>query len=201
MKAGKVIELATLAATCMLQTSMAQGWDPADTDADGLSDAWETAYFGNLASNGTSDNDGDTLPNSLEFSSGRNPTLAETVAGTPDWQAVPGALRYERWNGISGTTLSGLYSSPVFQQPSPSATGFYTSAEAPQNQGDNLGCGCAARSSRQSREIIGFTSRPTIRPNSIWEPARAGSRSDSCARSIRGRTTGRGPPTHPRPAC
>lgn len=129
-----------MAAACTLQTSLAQAaWNPADSDSDGLPDEFEQYYFGDLGQTAAADPDGDTLPNSLELSSGRNPMLAETVAGSPDWQAVPGALRYERWNGVSGTTLSGLYSSAVFQQPSPSAAGYYTSAEAPQNQGDNLG--------------------------------------------------------------
>ncbi len=123
----------------MLQSSMAQGgWDPTDSDSDGLSDAWETAFLGNLASDGTSDNDGDTLPNSLEFSSGRNPMLAETVAGTPDWHAVPGTLRLERWNGIAGSALANLFTSPHFYE-TPDVSEFISTTEHPTNAADEYG--------------------------------------------------------------
>jgi hypothetical protein len=119
---------------------MAQGgWSATDGDSDGVSDQWEINYFGNLASNGNSDNDTDGLPNSLEFSSGRNPTLAETVPGTPDWHSVPGALRYERWNNVGGDSLLSLYQSTAFLQSAPSLAGFYTTAEIPQNQADSYG--------------------------------------------------------------
>ncbi|MCU0797654.1 MAG: PA14 domain-containing protein [Akkermansiaceae bacterium] len=44
----------------------------------------------------------------------------------------------ERWNGIAGTPLSGLFSAPAFPQ-SPSTRGFVTSATITPNQGDNYG--------------------------------------------------------------
>lgn len=119
--------------------STAQAWNPADADGDGLSDEWETYYFGNLSYNAASDNDGEGLPNSLEYSSDRNPTLAETMPGTPDWHAAPGALRFERWNNIGGDSLAALYQFPGFLQSSPSSVGFYTLAEIQQNQGENFG--------------------------------------------------------------
>ncbi len=119
---------------------MAQGgWSSTDSDSDSLSDQWEIHYFGNLASNANSDNDADGLPNSLEFSSDRNPTLTETVPGTPDWHSVPGALRFERWNNVVGDSLAALYQSITYIQPAPSTTGFRSSAEIQLNQGDNFG--------------------------------------------------------------
>lgn len=46
----------------------------ADSDGDGLLDAWELQYFGNLAQTATGDPDGDSLSNLQEFLLGRNPT-------------------------------------------------------------------------------------------------------------------------------
>lgn len=109
-----------------------------DSDGDSLPDDWETQYFGNLTQNAAGDFDADTVPNGLEFSSNRNPTLAETVAGVPDWQGVPGALRMERWNGISGSTVANLTAAAAFPQ-SASSRGFVTSANAGVNVGDNIG--------------------------------------------------------------
>lgn len=119
----------------------AQGnWDPADSDGDGLPDAFEEYYFGagNLSQTAAGDPDGDTVPNSLELAAGRNPTLAETTPGTPDWHGVPGALRLERWNGVAGSTLQNLYAASVFPA-QPGYAGFTTSASVPSNQADNYG--------------------------------------------------------------
>jgi hypothetical protein len=48
---------------------------PADIDGDGLADAWELLYFGNLNQGANDDPDGDGLNNLQEFQQGRNPTL------------------------------------------------------------------------------------------------------------------------------
>lgn len=47
-----------------------------DTDADGLTDAWELAYFGNLNQTGTDDPDGDSVDNKTEETNGSNPTIS-----------------------------------------------------------------------------------------------------------------------------
>jgi hypothetical protein len=47
-----------------------------DSDGDGLSDAWETQYFGNLAQTAAGDPDGDGKTNLQEYLAGRNPTKA-----------------------------------------------------------------------------------------------------------------------------
>ena len=48
---------------------------PLDTDADGLPDAWEIQYFGNLNQGANDNPDGDALNNLQEYLQGRNPTL------------------------------------------------------------------------------------------------------------------------------
>lgn len=50
-----------------------------DSDGDGLADAWEIQYFGNLGQIGSGNPDGDSLSTILEFLAGRNPTLADPV--------------------------------------------------------------------------------------------------------------------------
>jgi hypothetical protein len=66
---------------------------PADGDADGLADSWETNYFGNLTQGGTNDFDLDTYNNLAEFTAGSNPTnllstpLNKDADGLPDtWE-------------------------------------------------------------------------------------------------------------------
>ncbi len=49
-----------------------------DTDGDGLSDAWEREYFGNLNNGAGDDNDGDGLLNRDEFMAGTNPAKSDT---------------------------------------------------------------------------------------------------------------------------
>ncbi len=52
---------------------------PLDEDGDGLLDAWEIQYFGNIAAHdGSADPDGDGLNNLAEQELGTNPTLADT---------------------------------------------------------------------------------------------------------------------------
>jgi len=53
-----------------------------DSDADGLSDAWEQLYFKNLTQNGSGDPDSDGLTNTEELAAGSNPTLADTDSDT-----------------------------------------------------------------------------------------------------------------------
>jgi hypothetical protein len=57
--------------------------DPgADTDADGLTDAWEYIHFGNLGMNGSGDPDGDGEDNQSEFRSNTVPTNSNSVTRT-----------------------------------------------------------------------------------------------------------------------
>jgi hypothetical protein len=57
---------------------MTLGCDPLvstfDCDNDGLPDLWEQQYLGNIAGLPTDDNDGDTITNLEEYSSGTDPS-------------------------------------------------------------------------------------------------------------------------------
>ena len=65
---------------------MATGSDPlafnasTDSDGDGLNDAWEIHYWGNLtAQNGAGDHDLDGLTNKEEFDLASNPKVSESA--------------------------------------------------------------------------------------------------------------------------
>lgn len=62
--------------------------DPSDedTDNDGLPDAWEIQYFGDLSKDGTADTDGDYLLDAYEYEVGLDPTDTDTDNdGNLDW--------------------------------------------------------------------------------------------------------------------
>jgi hypothetical protein len=50
----------------------------ADSDGDGLPDAWENLYFKNLAQTASGDPDNDGLTNAQELAAGTDPTIADT---------------------------------------------------------------------------------------------------------------------------
>jgi len=52
---------------------------PADVDADGLPDDWETAFFGSIDGSGTADSDFDGVVDWKEFIAGTDPTRSESV--------------------------------------------------------------------------------------------------------------------------
>ena len=49
-----------------------------DSDEDGMADLWESFYFGDLASTGTGDDDGDGLNDKSEYENLGNPTVKDT---------------------------------------------------------------------------------------------------------------------------
>lgn len=51
---------------------------PGDADGDGLDDAWENLFFGNLSQIASADPDSDGLTNAEELAGSSNPTLADT---------------------------------------------------------------------------------------------------------------------------
>lgn len=63
---------------------------PPDGDNDGLLDAWEIQYFGDLTQTGGGDYDGDGVTNLEEFQLGRNPNAAALA----DTGGLTGLLRY-----------------------------------------------------------------------------------------------------------
>jgi hypothetical protein len=62
---------------------------PSDTDADGLSDAWERSYFGGLAYHGTSDPDGDGENNATEHTNGSAPNNRASHSADTDADGLP----------------------------------------------------------------------------------------------------------------
>jgi hypothetical protein len=58
--------------------------DVSDTDGDGLTDAWETAHFGNLAQTASGDPDGDTFTNLQEMKAGTDPTDSGSIPSSGD---------------------------------------------------------------------------------------------------------------------
>lgn len=58
--------------------------DAADTDKDGLPDAWELVHFGSLGRDGRGDFDGDGISDLDEYLNGFDPTVPQNVPGTPD---------------------------------------------------------------------------------------------------------------------
>jgi hypothetical protein len=63
----------------------------ADTDGNGLPDAWETSFFGGLNTNPTADPDGDGMNNRAEYIAGTDPTDASSVLEIQSVTAPPGA--------------------------------------------------------------------------------------------------------------
>ena len=57
-----------------LQRQISVGGNNPDSDNDGLTDAWEQLYFGNLSRNGAGDFDNDGFPDRSEFLAGTVPT-------------------------------------------------------------------------------------------------------------------------------
>lgn len=98
-----------------------------DSDADGLDDDWEVAFFGNLTRDGTEDLDGDGHSDEQEFRAGTDPTdsgsifrvITLTGAGqgpvTILWSAVPGkayraqfkaSVTDRDWTNVAGDVVA-----------------------------------------------------------------------------------------------
>jgi hypothetical protein len=90
---------------------------PADSDGDGMADAWEQSLFGDLSKNGLADTDGDGLSDLVEYKVWSNPTDPNSsfrgeIAGpsvsseiTVSWNAAPGRMyRVQYKNDLSETT-------------------------------------------------------------------------------------------------
>jgi hypothetical protein len=80
--------------TAATPTPGPQGANP-DTDGDGMDDAWEQQYFGNLNRNGSGDFDTDGMTDLEEFLGGTNPTLASSSLRLRILSTGPTVLRFD----------------------------------------------------------------------------------------------------------
>jgi hypothetical protein len=72
-----------------------------DSDGDGLPDAWEIRYFGNLTTaSGAMDSDGDGISNAAEYRAGTNPLVNEKTAGMPGNVQVVLRIPTGLYNGV-----------------------------------------------------------------------------------------------------
>lgn len=75
---------------------------PADTDADGLPDVWETFYFTNLTQVATGDLDADSLSNGAEFLHGTDPTQPSEL-GDSDNDGLEDAWELAQFGNLNQT--------------------------------------------------------------------------------------------------
>lgn len=103
----------------------------ADSDTDGLPDAWEIAKIGGLTETGTDNNDGDAWDNATELANGTDPALADTDGDlTNDDLDVNPTVADPDLDGIDDTEeLSGN---------SNQYDGLPTLADNPDSDGDGL---------------------------------------------------------------
>ena len=90
-----------------------------DTDADGLGDSWERAYFGNLAQYSTGDPDGDGVSNLTEFHDGTDPTdsaseLFRLTLLTDGGQVTTAPNRFRFTNGETVTLTATAFAPHSF---------------------------------------------------------------------------------------
>lgn len=117
-----------------------------DTDNDGMTDTWETTYFGNLAQTATGDFDADNTDNLTEFRLGLIPNSGSSrfavtrgAAGALTWPSVTGVsfqvlrsatLGVGSWTVIS--TVPGTAGTATYTDPTPpSGSAFYRIALQP----------------------------------------------------------------------
>ncbi|MFT3992209.1 MAG: PA14 domain-containing protein [Luteolibacter sp.] len=122
----------------MVFCCLAPGAYAADTDTDGLDDAWEMQYWENLDALPEDDSDGDGVSNLVEYQSGLNPLVSDTDGdGKNDSMGVPGFLSTDKWDGVSGDDFAAAFASEAFLKNAP-VHGFIGQTDAAQNIGDNF---------------------------------------------------------------
>lgn len=79
------------------QVDLVLGSLAADTDGDGLPDAWEQQFFGDLGAGASDDSDGDGVNNLREFRAGTIPTDPQSRFEVVEIRALPTGIRV-RWS-------------------------------------------------------------------------------------------------------
>ena len=80
-----------------------------DSDGDGMDDAWELQYFGNLSRNGTGDFDGDGATDLAEFLAGTLPNNPASVFKIIRVTSMPGVSASIEWTAVPGKTYRVQY--------------------------------------------------------------------------------------------
>ena len=123
-----------------------------DSDADGLDDDWEMAYFSTLARDGTGDFDGDGLTDFQEFLAGTDPTNAGSVLRVFILRSVSSPAVTLLWPATPGRTYHVQYKDDL-------ATGPWTDLpgqpEYAQNTGAQQDTTAAVGARRFYRVILG----------------------------------------------
>jgi hypothetical protein len=73
-----------------------------DSDNDGMDDAWEISYFGNLSRDGTADSDNDGATELAEFKAGTNPINDSSVLSVVTLQNIGTGAVSVLWNSVPG---------------------------------------------------------------------------------------------------
>ncbi len=99
----------------------------ADTDHDGLPDAWELLYFGDLSQSGTDDTNGDGLTNSQKYQLGRDPLVPVLQSG----KAPLNVITWSSWQGYlytleRSTNLSQGFTSLLTHIPATGTSASYS---------------------------------------------------------------------------
>ncbi len=66
---------------------------PADSDGDGLADAWEQQYFSGLGADPNADSDGDGVSNRREYRAGTNPKDAKSLFEMVEINRLPQGIQ------------------------------------------------------------------------------------------------------------
>ena len=117
-----------------------------DSDGDGLDDAWEQLYFGNLTRDGSADSDNDGMTDRAEFLAGSNPTDIQSAlrlfrnparvgsSVTVQWVSVAGkhyrlqfkdTLNQIGWTDVPGDVTASASTASASDNTAVNATRFY----------------------------------------------------------------------------
>ena len=113
----------------LLLNTEGQSGGVVDSDADGLSDAWEQSHFGDLSEDGSGDPDGDGYVNIEEQDFGLDPNV---IGG------LPGYLSHDVWFDVAGTQVDDLVSNEKFFQ-TPDVQELVLGLETSQDDADSFG--------------------------------------------------------------
>lgn len=110
---GQSIQYAYAPSGNLTQLQITIGSGNPDSDNDGLNDAWEQLYFGNLSGNGADDFDSDGFPDLSEFLAGTIPTNSASVLKVFGNPSAGGGGTTVEWSAVSGRTYRLQFKYPL----------------------------------------------------------------------------------------